>query len=189
MSLQQNQLDNTTENVNIGDDIPVVEFRKMTIEEIESLKERVNTIKKDFENYKYRLDVDQTMMERYVDFIVNEAKFDGKDCLGVPKVYEALEECKKEGMKAVMGGKPQYMLSNMHLEAIYYYLTKVTGVGLQEANKIKELLEPVLDSLSRAVVRRNTLQSFLEKAEAKLHGIIDPDENIDPEYEENVEGE
>ena len=28
-----------------------------------------------------------------------------------------------------------------------------------------------------------------EKAEAKLHGIINPDENIDPEYEENVQGE
>ena len=77
----------------------------------------------------------------------------------------------------------------MHLEALYYYLTKVTGAGLQEATRLKELLDPVLESLSRAVVRRNTLQSFLEKAEAKLHGIIDPDENIDPEYEENVQGE
>jgi hypothetical protein len=161
----------------------------MSPEEIENLKQRVDEVKNEFESYQYKLDVDQTMMQRYVDFIRDGAKFDGKDCLGIPKVYDALQDCIKEGNKIVMGGKPQYTLSNMHLEAIYYYLTKVTGTGLDEANSLNQLLEPVLESLSRAVVRRNTLQSFLEKAEAKLHGIIDPEENIDPEYEENAQGE
>jgi len=185
MSLQQEQTNNETEQ-----ELELVQpYRTMGPEEIEGLKQRVETVKREFESYQYRLDIDQTMMQRYVDFITNEAKFDGKDCLGIPKVYEALQECIREGNKTVMGGRPQYTLSNMHLEAIYYYLTKVTGTGLAEANSLNELLEPVLESLSRAVVRRNTLQSFLEKAEAKLHGIIDPDENIDPEYEENAQGE
>jgi hypothetical protein len=188
MSLQQEQMhgQNAEQEEN---DLKPVQYRTMTIEEIESLKERVDSVKKEFESYRYRLDVDQRMMDRYFDFIVTKAKFDGKDCLGLPKVYEALKESEKEGMKVIMGGRPQYTLSNMHLEALYYYLTKVTGAGLEEANALKELLDPVLDSLSRAVVRRNTLQSFLEKAEAKLHGIIDPDENIDPDYEENATGE
>lgn len=190
MSLQQVQTnDNNQEQSGTEDVLPEVQHRRMTIEEIESLKKKVDETKKEFENYRYKLDVDQNMMDRYFEFIKNEAKFDGKDCLGLPKVYEALQECVKDGNKVVMGGRPQYTLSNMHLEAIYYYLTKVTGQGLEEANRLKELLDPILDSLSRAVVRRNTLQSFLEKAEAKLHGIIDPDENIDPEYEENVQGE
>jgi hypothetical protein len=185
MSLQQEQTNNETEQrLEL-----VKQYRTMSPEEIENLKQRVDEVKKEFESYQYKLDVDQTMMQRYVDFIRDEAKFDGKDCLGIPKVYDALQDCIKEGNKTVMGGKPQYTLSNMHLEAIYYYLTKVTGTGLYEANLLNQLLEPVLESLSRAVVRRNTLQSFLEKAEAKLHGIIDPEENIDPEYEENAQGE
>jgi len=188
MSLQQVQTSENTE----GQVIPMnleeaVQHRKMSTEEIEALKARVDEIKKEFETYKYKFEVDQDLMQKYVSFIENEAKFDGKDCLGLPKVHDALQDCIKEGNKTVMGGKPQYTLSNMHLEAIYYYLTKVTGQGLEEALNLKTLLDPVLDSLSRAVVRRNTLQSFLERAEAKLHGIIDPDENIDPEYEENVQ--
>lgn len=189
MSLEQGQLDNTIETKNTGDELPIVEYRKMTPAEIDALRDRVESVKKEFENYKYHLDVDSDMMDRYINFIEQEAKFDGKDCLGVPKVHEALLECQKEGMKAVMGGKPQYTMSNMHLEAVYYYITKSTGTGLSEAVRIKSMLDPLLDALSRAVVRRNTLQSFLERAEAKLHGIIDPDENIDPTYEENVEGE
>lgn len=190
MSLQQVQMNESIEEQNnLGEDIPVVQYRRMSPEEIEGLKQRVEDVKKEFETYKYKLDVDTVMMDKYFAFIENGAKFDGKDCLGLPKVHEALQECVKEGNKFVMGGRPQYTLSNMHLEALYYYLTKVTGQGLAEAMSLKELLDPVLDSLSRAVVRRNTLQSFLEKAEAKLHGIIDPDENIDPEYEENVQGE
>lgn len=190
MSLQQVQMNESIEEQNnVGEDIPVVQYRRMSPEEIEGLKQRVEDVKKEFETYKYKLDVDTSMMDKYFAFIENGAKFDGKDCLGLPKVHEALQECVKEGNMFVMGGRPQYTLSNMHLEALYYYLTKVTGQGLAEAMSLKELLDPVLDSLSRAVVRRNTLQSFLEKAEAKLHGIIDPDENIDPEYEENVQGE
>lgn len=185
MSLQQEQINE--QNIQDGDLEPV-QYRTMSAEEIQLLKDRVETVKKEFETYKYKLDVDKTLMDRYFDFIRNDAKFDGKDCLGLPKVYEALEDCVREGNKVIMGGRPQYTLSNMHLEAIYYYLTKVTGQGLEQANKLKELLDPVLESLSRAVVRRSTLQSFLEKAEAKLHGIIDPDENIDPNYEEDVEG-
>lgn len=190
MSLQQVQTNESVDTQNSGEEeLQAVQYRRMSPEEIEGLKQRVEDVKKEFESYRYKLDVDQDMMNRYFDFIMNDAKFDGKDCLGLPKVYEALEECVREGNKIVMGGRPQYTLSNMHLEAIYYYLTKVTGQGLKEASSLKELLDPILDSLSRAVVRRNTLQSFLEKAEAKLHGIIDPDENIDPEYEENVQGE
>lgn len=184
MSLQQEQ----TDNQNVEQELQAVQYRSMTPEEIETLKQRVESVKKEFETYRYRLNVDADMMRRYFDFIENHAKFDGKDLLGLPKVFEALKESEKEGMKVVMGGRPQYTLSNMHLEALYYYLTKVTGTGLAEANSFKELLDPVLDSLSRAVVRRNTLQSFLERAEAKLHGIIDPEENIDPEYEEDVKG-
>jgi hypothetical protein len=187
MSLEIIQSDNTVDNNNAGDEIPVVQFRKMTPEEIESLKQRVDEVKKEFENYKYKLDVDQDMMDRYVDFITKKAEFDGKDLLGIPKVYEALKDCIKEGNKVIMGGKPQFTMTNMHLEALYYYLTKVKGTGLADAMWFKQLLDPILDSLARAVVRRNTLQAFLEKAEAKLHGIIDPDENIDPEYEENAE--
>jgi len=185
MSLQQEQ----TNEQNIQEaDLEPVQYRNMSTEEIQLLKDRVEAVKKEFETYKYKLDVDKALMDRYFDFIRNDAKFDGKDCLGLPKVYEALEECVREGNKVIMGGRPQYTLSNMHLEAIYYYLTKVTGQGLADAMSLKELLDPVLESLSRAVVRRSTLQSFLEKAEAKLHGIIDPDENIDPNYEEDVEG-
>ena len=188
MSLQQVQINESIEEQNnVEEDIPV--YRMMSPEELEGLKQRVEDVKKEFETYKYKLDVDQPTMDKYINFISNDAKFDGKDCLGLPKVYDALQECVNEGNKIVMGGRPQYTLSNMHLEAIYYYLTKVTGQGLTEANNLKELLDPILYSLSRAVVRRNTLQSFLEKAEAKLHGIINPDENIDPEYEENVQGE
>lgn len=187
MSLQQEQMD--SQNVeNLDNELKAVEYRKMSLDEIDALKRRVDSVKKEFETYRYRLEVDSDMMRRYFDFIENHAKFDGKDCLGLPKVFDALKESEKEGMKVIMGGRPQYTLSNMHLEALYYYLTKVTGAGLAEANSLKELLDPVLDSLSRAVVRRNTLQSFLERAEAKLHGIIDPDENIDPEYQEDVEG-
>jgi hypothetical protein len=186
MSLQQ------TENESVmgssEDELSPVQYRRLTSEEIETLTKRVDEVKKEFETYKYKFDVDQELMQRYVSFITNDAKFDGKDCLGLPKIHEALEDCIKEGNRVVMGGKPQYTLSNMHLEAIYYYLTKVTGQGLSEANSLKELLDPVLSSLSRAVVRRSTLQSFLEKAEAKLHGIIDPDENIDPDYNEDAEG-
>lgn len=160
-----------------------VSYRKMTPEERESLKARVESVKHDFENHKYLLDVTPELFQSYVDFIKNDAKFDGKDCLGIPKVHEALMESEKEGIKVMMGGKPQYMLTNMHLEALYYYLVKKNGQGLEEANSLKTLLDPILESLSRAVVRRNTLQSFLEKAEAQLHGIIDPDEKLTPEYE------
>lgn len=162
-------------------------YRKMTPEEREALKARVESVKRDFEDHKYLLNVDQDLFSDYVDFIQNKAKFDGKDCLGIPKVYEALTESQKESTKVMIGGKPRYMLTNMHLEALYYYLVKNNGQGLEEATVLKRLLDPVLESLSRAVVRRNTLQSFLEKAEAQLHGIIDPDEVIEPQYENEEE--
>lgn len=164
-----------------------VSYRKMSTEEREALKTRVESVKSDFEDHKYLLNVDQGLFSDYLDFIQNKVKFDGKDCLGIPKVYEALIESQKESTKVMLGGKPRYMLTNMHLEALYYYLVKNNGQGLEEANSLKRLLDPILESLSRAVVRRNTLQSFLEKAEAQLHGIIDPDEILAPEYENEEE--
>lgn len=184
MSTQQEQTINNIKEQQ--DELKPVSYRAMSQEEMEELKQRVESVKKEFETYKYKLDVDEEMINKYIMFIKHEAEFDGKDCLGIPKVYEALEECIKEANKTVIGGKPQYTMTNMHLEAIYYYLTKAKGVGLESALRIKELVDPVLETLSRALVRRNTLQAFLERAEAKLHGIIDPDENIDPTYEENV---
>jgi len=169
------------------DNLKPVSYRKMSQEERDALKARVESVKKDFEEHEYKFNVTPSQFHLYKDFLQDDAEFDGKDCLGIPKVFDALNECEKEASKVVVGGNPQYMLTNMHLEALYYYLTKKKGKGYAEAKHLKELLDPVIESLSRAVVRRNTLQAFLEKAEAQLHGIIDPDEVLDPEYENEEE--
>jgi hypothetical protein len=52
------------------------------------------------------------------------------------------------------------MLPSLAIEAVYYFLTKVEGTGIEAANDYITLLKPVSDALSRSKQERQHLDQI-----------------------------
>lgn len=152
-------------------------FRQLTPEEIEDIKTKISDASTAFESTKYHISSERSFISKCIDFIENDVKYDGKDALGVIRLYSALNEAKEES--ATMNSEEyEFSMTNMHIEALYYYIQKVTGTGYKSARKLATIVEPLITALTEARANNSKLQVYLEKLNAKLHGLIDPDEEI-----------
>ena len=77
-------------------------------------------------------------------------------------------------------------LPNLCLEAIYYFVSKVEGAGLEEAKfYVNELLKPVADGLGRAKVDKDSIEAKKFQLASYENG-IDPTKEIKAEDIEKI---
>lgn len=107
-------------------------------------------------------------------WIENNASWKFTEAMGVieatKQVRKAIEDIKK-------GKTKEFLLNNLSLEAIYYFVSKKEGKGLEEARNYYEgLLKPIADGLGRAKHDKDVVKD-LEFKLASLENGIDVEEN------------
>lgn len=155
-----------------------VKYRVLSESEISEIREQIDRVSKSFDERKYIVSSERSFVTKCLSFIENDVKYDGKDALGVLRLYNALKEAKEESA-TLQGEEYNFGMTNIHLEALYYYLQKATGTGYNSAVKLATIVEPVIVALNEAMTRKAKVQSYLEKLNAKIMGLIDPDELLE----------
>ena len=88
-----------------------------------------------------------TVAKALKDFISYKAEWKFSESMGVIETAKQLTDVIKD---LETGKRKEVMLSHLALEAIYYFMSKETGKGLESAQFYFNLLKPVTDALSRA---------------------------------------
>jgi hypothetical protein len=113
-------------------------------------------------------------------FITNSAEWKFSEAMGVIEANRAI----KEAIANIEDGKTsEFYLKNLTLEAIYYFMTKVTGSGLGEALQFyAELLKPMSEALARAKADKDVLDKMM-RDQGTLHHSIEVGASIENEDE------
>ena len=102
-------------------------------------------------------------------FIQTKAEWKFSESMGIieseRQIKEALDQISK-------GKTKELMLKNLTLEAIYYFMTKVTGMGIAEAKVYyTNMLKPVSEGLSRVKADKDKLDQLVRDLGTIEHAI------------------
>lgn len=112
------------------------------------LEQRLNDFRAELETKTYLVEGQLETAKALHKFITEDAKWNFSESMGIIETRKQLDGIIKD-LKTEK--RKEIMLSTLALEAIYYFLSKETGVGLTAAlNYFNTMLKPVTDALSRA---------------------------------------
>jgi hypothetical protein len=145
------------------------------------LEKKLIDFRAELENKQYLVEGQLTTAEGLHDFITNFAKWSFSESMGIIEAAKQLEVCAKD-LKT--GKRKELMLPNLTIEAIYYFVSKETGTGLQSAlTYFNTVLKPITDALSRAKQDKEKCNQ-MEKDLATVQSAIDT--GAVSELEENM---
>jgi hypothetical protein len=133
---------------------------------INSLEKEVELKKKENREKLYAISMNKSLLEKYEDFIREEAEWNSTEALGVIEVYKQIQRIKSEKIKdnvIYMGALP--------VEATHYFLNKVKGVGVEQANNFIELYRSFDQVLKDVKTDNQILQDLEKKLAAAMQGI------------------
>jgi hypothetical protein len=113
----------------------------------EDLKKKLEDFEKELETKQYLVEGKLEIATKLHDFITTEAEWKFSESLGIIETSKQIAAIKDSLEK---GKTKEVMLSHLALEAFYYFLSKLTGKGLESAQAHVQLLKPIADSLGRA---------------------------------------
>lgn len=108
----------------------------------------------------------QEDLNRFIDFINNKTQWKEKEALGVIEINKVLEKAQREGIQ-----QNALYLQALPLEASYYFLSKITGSGLEEAKKYIAMLKPFDVALSSVKADAVEIQNLEKELAAAQQGI------------------
>jgi hypothetical protein len=135
---------------------------------LDILKKKLEDLDTELENKLYLVEGKQEIAEKLKNFIINEAEWKFSESIGIIQTEEDLSKCIKD---LSSGKRKELMLSNLAIEAIYYFLTKVTGKGIETSKTYLELLKPISDSLSRAKADKEKKDQLVKDIGSVEHAI------------------
>jgi hypothetical protein len=98
--------------------------------------------------------------ERFLKFISEEAQWKFTEAFGIVEVCKEIQEA----IQSAKGGK-ELFLKVLPLEAIWFFINKVEGVGLEKAKYYQQyLLKPMGEALSRVKADRDAINDLMMKA-------------------------
>lgn len=154
------------ENSNIGkvkvmkaEDQPAI--NEMSKEEraelIEALQLEVETRNKEISQKFYLVEGGAAIGERLIKFLTKEAKWKFTEAIGV---VEATKELFAATAKAKTD--KDLMLQVLPLEALWFFINKVEGVGLPEAQYYNDnLLKPIAEALGQVKADRDSVNQLM----------------------------
>jgi hypothetical protein len=133
---------------------------------VDSLESEIAQKKDELKNKLYAITFTEELLERYENFIMNEAEWNSTEALGIKEVHKQIQRIKKEGVKnsvIFMGALP--------LEASHYFISKSKGRGLKEAQGFLDLYKPFDQALSDAKNDVAHLKDLEKQLAAAMQGI------------------
>jgi hypothetical protein len=154
-----------------------LDFKK---NELEEKKKEYEDFKTEVSNKKYAVKIgSESVFTQLKDFMMNEAEWKGTEAIGVEKVNEELS-------KSEVKSKATMLNSNV-IEAIFYFMSKVTKKGNDEAKEFSKIFKPINDSLglTRAdqdeIKKKETMLGMIHQQVAALEQGLDIDQEIPEE--------
>ena len=111
------------------------------------LTKKLADFEKELETKNYLVEGKIETAEKLLAFVTEEAEWKFSEALGIVETQSQLSKIKDNLAK---GKSTEIMLSHLALEALYYFLSKGTGKGVETAKTYLALLKPITDALSRA---------------------------------------
>jgi len=145
---------------------------------VDLLTERIEKTEKELVDKLYIVEGGKESGNAVLEFLTNKAKWSFSESLGV---IEAVKQV-NISLDKIKGGKTkEFMIGSLPLEAIYYFMTKLEGTGLAEAEGfVMSLLKPVTDALQRSKQDREALDQLV-RDRGTLESAIDSGINIENE--------
>lgn len=145
-----------------------------------ALEEKLNNFTAELETKQYLIEGKAETAKGILEFIKTKAEWKFSEAMGIIESVKQLTDIVKD---IETGKRKEFMAPNLLLEAIYYFLSKETGTGLESANQYFTLLKPVLDALSRAKMDKDK-KNQMEKDLGTVQSAIDT--GAVSEMEENM---
>jgi hypothetical protein len=147
---------------------------------VDFLDKKITEKEVELESKKYVLEGRIEAAEALQNFLTKSAQWKFSEALGVIESVKQIEEA----AKALKTKKTtELMLPSLAIEAVYYFLTKVEGTGIEAANEYIALLKPVSDALSRSKQERQDLDQLV-RDKGTLESAIDS--GVDIENEDKI---
>lgn len=145
------------------------------------LEKRLNDFRAELETKTYLVEGQIVTAKALHKFITEDAKWNFSESMGIIETRRQLDTIIKD---LETGKRKEIMLSTLALEAIYYFLSKETGVGLESAiYYFNTILKPVTDALSRAKQDKEK-KDQLERDLGQVQNAID--QGAVSEYEDQL---
>jgi len=136
----------------------------------EQLEKKLTKFKEELENKSYLVEGKIGTAKKLHEYITQEANWSFSESMGV---IEAAKQLQKGIEDLEKGRSKELMLSNLVLEAVFYFLSKKTGTGLNSAVEFfNNLLKPVSEALNRAKLDKET-RDQMERDLATVQNAID----------------
>ncbi len=111
--------------------------------------EKVESIKKDLENYKaslkdkeYAVSMSDSLLHRFEIYMREEVQWRSKEALGVKEILKRIEEVKSEGIKDGV-----VYFTNLEVEASHYFVLRMEGKGEKEIESFVTLWKTLEETL------------------------------------------
>jgi hypothetical protein len=111
------------------------------------LETKLKSFTAELETKEYVINGDINLAKGILKFIETKAEWKFTEAMGIIESKRQLSEIVSR-MSAEKNDK--FAVSNLLLEAIYYFLTKASGTGAKDAEAYYNLLRPVLEAMGQA---------------------------------------
>lgn len=144
---------------------------------VDFLTTRIEQREAELQNKKYIIEGKAEFAAALLDFVKVEAKWKFSEALGVLESVKQLEDASK----SLRSKKTtELMLPSLVIEAVYYFLTKVEGAGLVQAQKYVDMLKPITEALGRSKQDRTDLDQLI-RDQGSIESAIESGVNLENE--------
>ena len=128
---------------------------KLDHKKIKSLEDQIKDLKEKTSKKVYAVKMTADLLVTLIDFVEKNAEWSQTESLGVIEVHKILTGLKKEGVK-----DNTIFIESLPLEATHYFLSKVRGKGLKEAQSFISLFKPISIALEEVKRDAEAIQSI-----------------------------
>lgn len=146
---------------------------KVNEQDLQRATAELDTFQKGMKDKLYSLKVsNEKTLSEFIDFVENKAEWKAMEALGIEQLSKKLSEAKIKGGFIFLG--------TLEIEALHYFLSKVTGKGLKSAENHLKMVRTVNDAL-KLVKADNTQLTKLESTVAAISNGIKMEESTEEE--------
>jgi hypothetical protein len=139
---------------------------KLDHTKIKSLEDQIKDLKEKSSKKVYAVKMSKDLLVTLIDFVENHSEWSQTESLGVIEIHKVLTGIKKEGVK-----ENTVYLEALPLEATHYFLSKVRGKGMKEAQHFISTYKPISIALEEVKKDAEAIQSIEKDLVAAQQGI------------------